>query len=85
MTRSGASFVLAVEDRGGMGPCPPVHLNVSGPQWLAISSHARPHRCLTGGRAIATNLTAVLSCAEINSRNDSVERPTILRHSGPFG
>ena len=42
MTRSGASFGLAVEDRGGMGPCPSVHLNIPGPQWRAISSHARP-------------------------------------------
>ena len=28
MTRSGASFGLAVEDRGGMGPCPSMHLSV---------------------------------------------------------
>ena len=32
MTRSDASFGLAVEDRDGMGPCPSVHLNIPGPQ-----------------------------------------------------
>ena len=32
MTRSGASFVLAVEDRGGMGPRTSVHFNIPGPQ-----------------------------------------------------
>ena len=49
MTRSGASFGLAVEDRGGMRPFPAVHLTISGPQWLAISSHARPYRLLKQG------------------------------------